>query len=422
VVRTPKMTTLAYFKLVERLENEKIYTLHEIVEEGRVQGFFAKSKNLEKAMARAVEALRVRARRNNLKVDRFVNDAKYIHRGYYGWRLKLIYKPAFYSEAAYESLIQLAVDHDGDQPGHDAEIDHQDLAASTRIVAEIKKRAFAETKVLALAEARAEARAELRRAHRLRLSLAFLALSFVIIAGIGIHLRGRPSWSAKARPVALFNTDFADINAVFELDEPLLVVGYRGYGLGDWLAIKGREGFLVQIKRDEVMLETSYGLEAFPLPPLYVLGTLDRAELEELEAILRESPEGRRLFAELCADEMLLWQHMNLEARPRSRSEASPVAATAKGRWSPRALGRVAALLVAFLSGCLVSAAWTAREAFLADVEPGRASSVPALQIVYPPPVAQQGAAVVYPLGYDESGRPTLQPNRTSHPLEIANL
>jgi len=293
VVRTPKMTTLAYFKLVERLENEKIYTLHEIVEEGRVQGFFAKSKNLEKAMARAVEALRVRARRNNLKVDRFVNDAKYIHRGYYGWRLKLIYKPAFYSEAAYESLIQLAVDHDGDQPGHDAEIDHQDLAASTRIVAEIKKRAFAETKVLALAEARAEARAELRRAHRLRLSLAFLALSFVIIAGIGIHLRGRPSWSAKARPVALFNTDFADIDAVFELDEPLLVVGYRGYGLGDWLAIKGREGFLVQIKRDEVMLETSYGLEAFPLPPLYVLGTLER---DRQNVVMYPAPDNKHLL------------------------------------------------------------------------------------------------------------------------------
>jgi hypothetical protein len=287
------MTTLEYFKLVERLENEKIYTLHEVVEEGRVQGLLAKTKHQEKAMARAVEALRVRARRNNLKVDKFVNDSKYIHRGYFGWRIKLTYKPSFFSEVAYQTLIQLAVKMDGSYPGPDLEIDHQDLAASTRIVAEIKKRAFEETKVLALAEARAEARAELRRVHWLRMSLAFVGMVAMIIAGISLHLRAKPAWSPNLRPVSLVATDFADINAVFELDEPLLIVAYHAFGLGDWLSIKGREGYLVQIKRDEVVLETSYGLEAFPLPPLYVLGALER---DRENVVVYPAPENKQLL------------------------------------------------------------------------------------------------------------------------------
>jgi hypothetical protein len=154
----------------------------------------------------------------------------------------------------------------------------------------------------------------------------------------------------------------------------------------------------------------------------YVLGTLGDGELEELDAILRASEEARSLFAELCADEMLLWQHLNLDAAPPDLSKTASFAPAVKRRPSFHSLGRVAALFMAFISGWAFSVAWPARDAFLADVEPGSASAVPALKIVYPPPLAQQGTAVVFPLDFDESGRPTLQSIRTTDPLEIATL
>ena len=290
MARAPKATTLEYFKLVQRLENERIYTLHDVVEEGLNAGLFSKAKSIDKAKSRAVEALRVRARRNNLKVDKFVNDAKYIHRGYFGWRLKLTYKPAFFPEEEYEALIQHAVHCDGVRPEIHQSIDQHDLTASTRIVEEIKKQAFEETKTKALAAAHAEA----RKSYRLRMSLALVGIMVTFAIGVATFTRAEKSSTPKNRPITLFTTDLTDCNAVFELEDPLLIVDYRPFGLGDWLTIKDREGYLVQIKRDEVVLETSYGLEAFPLPDLEVLGTIEK---DRKNVVIYPVQENKQLLA-----------------------------------------------------------------------------------------------------------------------------
>jgi hypothetical protein len=146
----------------------------------------------------------------------------------------------------------------------------------------------------------------------------------------------------------------------------------------------------------------------------YVLGTLSAAELAEFEEALRESEEARRIFAGLCSDEMLLWQHHNPE-HARSAPFTLPSRAPERSPW--RLALRAAALLIAFVGGWLLSARRPGAEEHSPPAVVDNARTPSVLPILYPP--TQQ---VIFPLGFDEHGRPAMQVIRKTQPLEILNL
>ena len=158
--RRPKPKTEEYFRCVVRLVNTEIYTIKGLVDDALQSGIFDRETDTQAFMRKLIAALRMRVQRANLAADDFVKDDKgFVHKAFYGWRLKLTYHESHFSREEYKELLRLGVKHDRNQDL--LRVDNADLAANSAIVEEIHRQALEEARSRADEEVRQQlARAE----------------------------------------------------------------------------------------------------------------------------------------------------------------------------------------------------------------------------------------------------------------------